>query len=49
MAEEFKLNVKGHIVQWLDATSEEKGLKEVKIDLDALSMAMSLKSSILLC
>ena len=45
MAKEFKLKVEGYSIWWLDVTSGEKGYKEVKTDVDALSLALSIGSS----
>ena len=49
MAKEFKLNVEGSSIWWLDVTSGEKGYKEVKTDIDALSMALSVRSNKEIC
>ena len=49
MAKEFKLDVEGSLFWWLDVTSGEKGYKEVKTDLDALSMTTSVGSSREIC
>lgn len=45
MAKEFKLDVEGCTIWWLDVVSGNKGFKEIQIDLDTLSMAMSVDSS----
>ena len=49
MAKEFKLDIKGSSIWWLNVTSGEKGYKEVKIDLDALSMAPYVRSTKEIC
>ena len=41
MAREFKLDVQDCTIWWHDVNHGNKGLREVKTDLDALSMAMS--------
>lgn len=43
LATEFRLDVEGCSVWWLDVADEEKGLKEIKTDLDALLMALSIR------
>ena len=45
MAREFKLDVQDCTIWWHDVNHGNKGLREVKTDLDALSMAMSVDSS----
>ncbi|KAJ0977837.1 hypothetical protein J5N97_013311 [Dioscorea zingiberensis] len=45
MAKELKLQVDDCSVWWLDLFSEKKGVKEIKTDVDALSMAFSVDSS----
>ena len=49
MAKEFKLKVEGCSIWWLDITSGEKGYKEVKSDVDTLSMTLSVGSSREIC
>ena len=49
MAKEFKFKVEGSSIWWLDVTSGEKGYKEVKTDVDALSMALSIGSNKEIC
>ena len=49
MAKEFKQKVEGYSIWWLDVTSGEKGYKEVKTDIDALSMALSVGLSKEIC
>ena len=49
MTKEFKLNVEGSSIWWLDVTSGEKGYKELKIGVDGLSMALSIGSSKEIC
>lgn len=44
MAEEFKLNIKGWSIWWLDVIVETKGLKEIHYDVNALSNALSVDS-----
>ncbi|KAJ0980231.1 hypothetical protein J5N97_008486 [Dioscorea zingiberensis] len=45
MAKEFKLEAKGSSIWWLDVSSATKGMKEIKYDLDAMNMALSVDSS----
>ena len=40
MVKEFKLNVEGCSILWLDVKGENKGLKEIHFDIDALSMTI---------
>lgn len=41
MAEDFKLDVEGCTIWWLDTSQGNIGWMEIKTDLDALSMAMN--------
>ena len=41
MAREFKLDIQDCTIWWQDVTHGNKGFREMKTDLDALSMAMS--------
>lgn len=45
MAKGFKLHVEGCSVWWMDVTSGEKDLNQVRNDLDALTMAFSVGTS----
>lgn len=45
MATEFGLDVQGCTLCWLDVYGEDKGLKEIQNDLDALKMAMTVGRS----
>ena len=38
MAKEFKLDVEGCAMWWVDVKGENKGLKEIHTNMDALSM-----------
>ena len=49
MAREFKLDVDGCNTWWLYVNSESKGLREIKNDLDALTMANNINSSRKVC
>lgn len=45
MAKEFGLDVKGCSFGWIDVNGQEKGLQEIKNNLDVLSMAMLVGSN----
>lgn len=49
MARELNLEVESCYLWWLDTTSADEGYKEIKTDLDALKMAMSIGSSKEIC
>ena len=44
MAKELRLNVECCSIWWLDSIGENKGLKDVQSDIDALAMALSVTS-----
>lgn len=49
MARELNLKIDGCSILWLDITSNDRGYKEVKTDLDALKMANSVRCSKEMC
>ena len=44
MVRELKLNVEGCSIWWLDSIGENKGLKEIQSDINALAIALSINS-----